>query len=688
MSLITLLATLLVSWAASADDSPYHDPELCVRGGQTVTVEGRQYARININAHLEQSDPRKCSLRSAYPMYPIYESGKPLGQQEWLRSVYAANQGPHPTVLRRCVPNSSPAPSATAEELAECPHSFINYMDVPSNGWIAWILIPRQPVATWAEKQTAAAKTSCSEATSEQARRACQEAGYGQSEKPQSPIVVIAPAFESQLNAALDKLSRKFSEGSLRVAVSQSKMAADYYRIVGNRWFVLSLLIAIAFLVEGALTSLKIRSLKRELREARHQKTMPTGATLQLQNNRLQEELKKANQTIKQLQSVDHKLDKELLEQQHNAELLEANRGWQEKFDEAAAVYNRRLEVVSNEITERNSDIAERDNVIVAKDKTIASQEGQIAACQFKLNEVRYNSDSTIGLLTDELKKVQDKLVLFESGQAMNKTALETKHSAALAERDAVIADLRYEILQLKDQLRAANDNAATPQAPSTVTTPPSTATSPTSDLSPDAKLEAAANLDRAVHDLIRTVQDSSTDLEKIALDAGFKAIKLEADLELACYCKQMVESDLAAKDGELSAAVIQLAKVRLQHAQLQLLYTLSQAALQKAVGSDCAGEETIPLSEGGGVLLRAIDQGLGSPKLPVDLNDQIPDGVVPPGKASSEDPDITVEGAHSGPEPEPYTAPDHSQVVGRPEPPHTPTIPIVAPPADKKQSG
>ncbi|MDD5437559.1 MAG: hypothetical protein PHC70_00205 [Patescibacteria group bacterium] len=687
LSLVTLLATLFVSWTAFADDNPYHDSEVCIRGGQVVTIDGKQYTKINFNVHLEQQSPRNCNLRSARNGYPIYDAdGKPLGEQQWLRSVYAANQGASPSVLRRCVPNSSPLPGATQEELADCPHSMANYMDVPSNGWIKWILIPRQPVATWTEKQVAAARSSCLEATSAEAKKACQDAGYVQSGASPKAAAPDVSDFDQKLNAALAQLSKNFSEDSLRLAVSMGEMASQYNYEVARFWRAFAILMLIVF----SLAANRIRSLKKQLREARHQKTMPTGATLSLQNKRLQEELEKANDTIRQLSAVDHKLEKELLEQQHKDELLKLGRGWHERLDEDAKKYNERLEKLTNE---RNADIAERDNVIAAKDNIIAQQEGQIAAWRYRHKTAIHEGEERIGYEAGKADELERKLATLETGQAMNRKELETKHSAAIAEKDAVIGQLRNENQQLKEQLRAANDNARAaqaPQTPSTVTSPPSTVTIPQGQdaLSIEAKYQATLNMERAIQDLIQSVRASSTDLEQKALDAGLKAAKLQIDLECACYCKQEAERDLAAK-------VVEFESLQKRHYQLGILYSLSQTALQKAVGSDLGGPVSTP-PESGGVIRKAIDHGLGAPKVPPDLVGheevaEVPTGVVPAevlAKGHQEGPSITVDGAPEGWNQEPYTTPDHSQVVERPSPPHTPTIPIASPPPDKEGHG
>jgi hypothetical protein len=459
--------TTLASWTAlAADDNPYHDPGLCVRGGQTVTIDGKSYAKININLHLEQEDPRKCSLRTAHPMYPILVSGKPLSQQEWLRSVYAANQGTHPTVLRRCVPAKAAPADATEEELSFCPRGLVNYFDVPSNGWIAWVLIPRQPVSSWGEKQTAAAKSACSEATSDEAKKNCQAAGYGQSEKTQ-PLTIKAPEFQDELNAKLDKIAKSLTQGSLSLALSQNTMIGEHNRKVAYVWLAVSVLLTLVLIVVSLVAVFMIRSLKKQLKEARRQKTIPTGATLVLQNRRLQDELEKAKETIQQLSSVDYGLELQLLQQQHNAELLEVNHGWQTKFDEAAAAYNRRQETSSSELAER--------------DKVIAAQEGQIAAWKYRHKTAIHEGEERIGQEASRADELEHKLALLETGHlTLSHGELETRHSAAIAEKDAQISQLRDQVDKLEEQLRAANDNAhAAVTPPSTETkTPPSTETS------------------------------------------------------------------------------------------------------------------------------------------------------------------------------------------------------------------
>ncbi|MDD5726533.1 MAG: hypothetical protein PHC53_03970 [Patescibacteria group bacterium] len=462
LSLIAFLLTLLAPLAALADDNPYHDPDLCIRGGQNVTVDGKMYTKININGHLEQENPRQCSLRTAHPMYPILgDSGKPLGQQEWLRSVYAANQGTHPTVLRKCVPNSSPSPNATAEELAECPHSFINYMDVPSNGWIAWILIPRQPVSTWGEKQTSAAKSACSEATSDEAKKNCQIAGFGQAEKGQ-PLVIKTPTFQDELNLRLMAVEVSLFEGSLSLALTQNTMIGEHNRKVAYVWLAVAVLLAIALTVVSLAAASTIRSLIKQLKEARQQKTLPTGATLSLQNKRLQEELEKANQTIHRLSSVDHGLELDLLRQQHNAELAEVNRQ------------------KGKEITGLREELSRKNREVQNNDHLAAQFEGQAAGFQYRARELvvygeelQTQNGELVAKLKGQAAGFQYRIKELENKQAAN----DNEFIALLAEKDQTIAAIMSRVEELQAQLKAANDNAAQATPPTTVTTPPTTET-------------------------------------------------------------------------------------------------------------------------------------------------------------------------------------------------------------------
>ncbi len=682
LSLIAFLITLLAPLAALADDNPYHDPELCVRGGQVVTIDGKLFTKININLHLEREDPKRCGLRTAYPMYPILgDSGKPLSQQEWLRSVYAANQGSHPTVLRGCVPTKAAPADATEEEKAYCPRGVTNYMDVPTNGgWIAWILIPRQPVSTWGEKQTAAAKAACAEATTPEAKKACQDAGYQASTtSAQTPAPVIADTtkFSKELDAKIADLQTKLAESEKTLGETKERLAE-----AGRSNFRLSFygfLVSAAFII-GVIRNWRLKK-KLETTEKSLAATKQDLQAVQDELRKSQDDLQKAQKSQgtvppnvaklqTQLAEVDKK-HKELVTEYDQAktkwqtELAEANR----QKDEAVRQREEANQKSSIEVTGLRDELGRKNREVQYNERLVAQLEGQVGGFRYRIKEL-------------------------ENQQAAN----DNEFIALLAEKDQTIAALRDRVNDLQDQLKAENDNAAQATTPPTETPPPTTETTtpPTTvtsepaitlrgfpavtppadqgqpqstqqrdlqseadafrngmpeiifllggdprvmvDAEPEAIMIRAIELasdknakvvevesslkdardqrktaedrvsahERTISQLSEQIdhesqakaqaisreivlqevvdgfQDKATEPEKKALEALFKAARLEQEVATLQFSVHRAETKQQVAERECDQAIGAF------H-QLNLLYTLSQAALQKAVsGSDC----------------------------------------------------------------------------------------------------
>ena len=174
LSLIALLSTLIIllvalpAWAQTPAPSRehtkstecirVHDPDLHFVDEETKAE--KHFAVVSYN-----NDAPNCGIRNAYRMFPILdEDGKPLSIQDWLRSVYAANQeGKNPTMRRGCDPRSPATADATIEEQKYCAGHYVNYFGIASNGWRAIINIPRTRWYTFFEQQAAVAANACTE---------------------------------------------------------------------------------------------------------------------------------------------------------------------------------------------------------------------------------------------------------------------------------------------------------------------------------------------------------------------------------------------------------------------------------------------------------------------------------------------------------------------------------------------
>lgn len=689
ISLVAFLITLLVSFRVLANDNPYNSSEVCVRVAQSaVMIDGKTFAKININKDKVAEDPRACSLRTAYAAFPILDqSGKQLGMQAWLRSVYAANQGSHPTVLRGCVPtvNHKPPADATDEEKAFCPQGVVNIYGVPSNHWTAWILIPRQPQSTWAEAQAAAAKVACAEAKSPEAKKACQDAGHqpptASAQTPAPAVTDEATKFSKELEVKLVELKQKLSDAEKALGETKEQLAvAEAGWSNSYLWIIIG-----ALTMALAIVIIKVRSLRKKLQAQQTRNTMPTRDALIRENASLKRQLRLVKgQGRVQAVVVDDSLERDLMREEHEA----AKTRWQAELAEA----------------KRQKDEASTQNVA-----ELSRVQSEFSRVDGELNRLRQDFASRLdeetekrltalrGIHTEsvndniELHRQNDELRVAVADQSAL-TARNRELASQVAERDTTISALKSQIDTLNEQLRVANDNAqAGVTQTSTVTNPPaSTVTSPQTKRFPFVVLseqeEQQLALVRQRSDAFETMmptliaklggdpailtKNPDSIMFYVVLWAEGQSVKLnELTIEL--------ESVKSARD-RVEARVIELDVVRRQLVQTQFLYMMAEGALQKAIGSDCAGrgggsdppaESVTPSASQ--ALARLTDHNIGSPR--------VPEGIVPPG--AIDDPgEITIEGGSQiWFPPESRTEPDHSGVVSMPEAPHTPTIPIAS---------
>lgn len=161
--LISLVILLLASRVQAAVPVPGSSAPVreCIRVYEKdLKVDGQHSAVITINA-----DVPNCGLRKAFRMFPILgENGQPLNENEWLRSVYAVNQGKHPTVKRGCAPtwNHQPPADANEEERKICADGMTNYYGLESKGGRLYIHVPTTRMYTYFEQQALAASKACS----------------------------------------------------------------------------------------------------------------------------------------------------------------------------------------------------------------------------------------------------------------------------------------------------------------------------------------------------------------------------------------------------------------------------------------------------------------------------------------------------------------------------------------------
>ncbi|MDD5437558.1 MAG: hypothetical protein PHC70_00200 [Patescibacteria group bacterium] len=155
---VSLAVLLLAGRAQAALPLPAQYQECIVDHKVDLEQNGQHFTVITVT-----KDVPNCQLRNAIKKHPILDAeGNTVGEDEWLRSVYAANQDK--TVRRGCVTtlDRKPPTNATEEELKRCPDGKVNYFAIPSERWKAYIYIPTTRMYTFFEQQALAAAKACS----------------------------------------------------------------------------------------------------------------------------------------------------------------------------------------------------------------------------------------------------------------------------------------------------------------------------------------------------------------------------------------------------------------------------------------------------------------------------------------------------------------------------------------------
>ncbi|MHB8830950.1 MAG: hypothetical protein ACYC44_02460, partial [Patescibacteria group bacterium] len=280
--LISSIVLLLASRAQAALPMPGPKPvQQCINVyDKDLEIGDQHFAVITISAGVPN-----CQLRKAYRMFPVLgDNGQPLNENEWLRSVYAANQGKSPAVRRGCVPtfNHQPPEDATEEEKKICADGVVNYFGIESQGGRVYIHIPTTRMYTYFEQQALAASKACSVLgripnPTDQVKKALEDCAKsqvkGENQKPILPPVEADKSEEPTEDATTLRsflVTAKLQVASLKIQVTHLKydlQAALISRRFFANSFTLSTVCLGLTLIGGASLVRKNRRLKKQVKE-------------------------------------------------------------------------------------------------------------------------------------------------------------------------------------------------------------------------------------------------------------------------------------------------------------------------------------------------------------------------------------------------------------------------------------
>lgn len=371
---IVMLVILLVSakaWAQEVTEQPHTCDKPCVRVlDSDAEIEGKHYALITITSYKGCAHERHCELRNAYHQFPILGAdGQRLSMQDWLRSVYAANQEPRRTVLRGCVTTHDKQPPWFADqaEKAFCKTGVANYFAVPSNGWRVPIRIPQQPVLSAEQVAIKTAQSACQALSAEptdknvEARQECDrnKTVLGLSSVASEPIArpPTVPDEPDQVAdngvGELEERNRQLASvaDGLRLKEQQSSQALARERNHKTFWFlatVIILLVTAFSLYLLATTTKASRKLRDRLQKERNQPTLPP-------NNRIRE-------SEEALEKAERRFNRQV--EKDRQEINELATASKKKLDE------QKLEAVGlrEELARKNRELADSRNLYVATD--------------------------------------------------------------------------------------------------------------------------------------------------------------------------------------------------------------------------------------------------------------------------------------------------------------------------------
>ncbi len=431
---IVMLVILLVSAKAWAQEviEPHTCDKPCVGVlDSQAEIEGKHFALITITSYKGCAHERRCELRDAYHQFPIVGlDGERLSMQEWLRSVYAANQGLRPTVLRGCVTTHDKNPPEFADEVekAFCKTGVVNYFAVPSNGWRATIKIPQKPMLTNEQRVIELAQVACAALSTVEgsnpvdvALKRCDQnydlIGAGvvispsQDDTTSSPDTETAePAKETSESAASKaELESRLRESQslvdgLRLKEQQASQALERERNHKTFWFVVTgiMLLAAAFLFYLLVRTTKAsRKLRDQLQKERSQPTSPPN-----------------NQRIRELEEALLKAERQLNRQvEKDRQVIEDERSAAKKKLEELKAENTS---VREELARKNRELADSRNLYVATDsdnqkllaanKYLESENSGLAAENQRLRELMGRESAEKQAVSMRANQLQDEL--------------------------------------------------------------------------------------------------------------------------------------------------------------------------------------------------------------------------------------------------------------------------------------
>ncbi len=416
--LTSCIVLLLASRAQAALPMPGPKPaQQCINVyDKDLEIGDQHFAVITISAGVPN-----CGLRKAYRMFPaLGEGGKPLSENEWLRSVYAANQGKNSPVHRGCAEtvNHQPPLDATEEEKKICPDSMVNYFGIESSGGRRYIHIPTTRMYTYFEQQALAASKACSVLgripnPTDQVKKALEDCAKsqvkGENQKPILPPVEVdkseEPAEDVTTVRSLLAIA-KLQMASLKIQVTHLKydlQAALVSRNFFANSFTLSTVCLGLTMIGGASLVRKNRRLKKQVSEqaeelARAQAEASTAVETAQVSAARAEQASSELETLKMKQGLDTadagaleptiaKLRKELADKQDEL-AAQINLSAKNLADELAA-----KEKSYMEISRRHHE--EKDRARQEFEKTIAELRDKLAKCEQELRTAQATTPPT-----------------------------------------------------------------------------------------------------------------------------------------------------------------------------------------------------------------------------------------------------------------------------------------------------
>jgi uncharacterized protein YoxC len=222
--LTSLVIILMAGRAQAALPMPAQYQECVVDHKMDFEQNGQHFAVITIT-----KDVPNCQLWRAHRDHPILgDDNQPLGIDEWLRSVYAANQDK--SVRRGCIPlpGRQPPEGASEEEIKFCGTGKTNYTAIVSERWKAYVYIPTTRMYTFFEQQALAAAKACSVLSkvpnpTDQVKKALEECAKSQV-KEESGKPVLPPVQAANPDPLGDTVSLRSLLASAKMQIVALKM--------------------------------------------------------------------------------------------------------------------------------------------------------------------------------------------------------------------------------------------------------------------------------------------------------------------------------------------------------------------------------------------------------------------------------------------------------------------------------